>query len=254
MSNCRTGPDQIHHGEYNIQGVGEREKTTWTTDAITALFGSEDSNAARRGALCFWDVIPRIAGDKLMVEVMTGHQSHYYMNGQLPHESGQPIPVYFLTVPPGSGFTFHVVCDLPFLRRAAPELAASDRWRSLLRQAFEHAFAWLGFGAKTSVGYGAMAAAGTGASRGEEAPSPAFQSEETVWENAALLLNPGKGEIVASRNGEKTAPLKGKEADALKAELTEDQRTRLKRKKALKGVTVRVRKRGNLIELTGVVS
>jgi len=24
MSNCRTGPDQIHHGEYNIQGVGER--------------------------------------------------------------------------------------------------------------------------------------------------------------------------------------------------------------------------------------
>jgi len=78
------------------------------------------------------------------------------MQGDSPHDSGQPVPVYFLTVPPGSGFTFYVVCDLPFLRRLAPELAQDDRWKTLLKQAFEHAFDWLGFGAKTAVGYGAM--------------------------------------------------------------------------------------------------
>lgn len=72
-----------------------------------------------RGVLSFWDVIPQIAGDKLHVEVMTPHQTHYYQNGQSPHDSGQPNPILFLTVPPGSKFDFHVVCDLPALQRLA---------------------------------------------------------------------------------------------------------------------------------------
>lgn len=128
----------------------------WTFDAINALFGNEDSNDARRGALSFWDVFPRIEGNRLMVEVMTAHQSHYYQANQSPHESGQPNPINFLTVPPGSGFTFHVVCNRPFLARIAPGLAKDDRWKALLAEAFAHAFDWLGFGAKTAVGYGAM--------------------------------------------------------------------------------------------------
>ncbi|MDE0374093.1 MAG: hypothetical protein OXI73_16345, partial [Rhodospirillales bacterium] len=47
-------------------------------------------------------------------------------------------------------------CDLARLGLLAPELAENDRWKRLLRTAFEHAFEWLGFGAKTAVGYGAM--------------------------------------------------------------------------------------------------
>jgi len=128
----------------------------WTAATIDALFGKEDSNDAQRGALTFWDVIPQIKGNKLMVEVMTGHQGHYYMEGQTPHESGRPNLINFLTVPLKSGFSFHVLCDRPFLRRIAPELAENDRWKALLQQAFNHAFDWLGFGAKTTVGYGAM--------------------------------------------------------------------------------------------------
>lgn len=140
------------------------EKRGWEDGVIEALFGKQDSNDAQRGALTFWDVIPQIKGDSLMVEIMTPHQSHYYQQNRdrrsgdsaTPHDSGQPNPIYFLTVPPGSGFAFHVVCDLAHLRRFAPELAENNQWKDLFTAAFEHAFQWLGFGAKTAVGYGAM--------------------------------------------------------------------------------------------------
>lgn len=134
---------------------------------IDALFGLESNDGDTehvRGALVFWDVIPQIEGDSLAVDIMTPHQSHYYQqkldkksgSSTNPHDSGQPNPISFLTVPPGSGFAFHVQCDLIHLARLAPELAESSRWKTLLKAALEHAFQWLGFGAKTAVGYGAM--------------------------------------------------------------------------------------------------
>lgn len=140
----------------------------WTCAAIDVLFGREDSDHAQRGVLSFWDVIPQIKGDSLMVEIMTPHQSHYYQQknergagrSTTPHDSGQPNPIAFLTVPPGSTFSFHVVCDVRRLERLDGALLGNDggqpRWHTLLEAAFEHAFAWLGFGAKTAVGYGAM--------------------------------------------------------------------------------------------------
>jgi CRISPR-associated protein Cmr6 len=139
------------------------DKEGWTEHAITHLFGldSEDRGKEhRRGALTFWDVLPQLEGDTLHVDVMTPHQSHYYQPGKEivpPHDSGQPIPIPFLTVPPSSRFTFHVQCDLRLLRRRDESLAAADRWQALMQAAFRHAFEWLGFGAKTAVGYGAMA-------------------------------------------------------------------------------------------------
>ena len=137
----------------------------WTDPAIDALFGRasiDGETDLQRGALMFWDVIPQLEGDALQVEVMTPHQSHYYQKGRdgkydTPHESGQPNPINFLTVPPRSRFVFHVQCDLPFLARLSPELARDGRWQQLLTAALTHAFQWLGFGAKTAVGYGAMA-------------------------------------------------------------------------------------------------
>ncbi len=133
----------------------------WTPASIDALFGKtgDDTDALgnpmlQRGALMFWDVLPQIADDALQVEVMTPHQTHYYQNGDSPHESGQPNPIHFLTVPPDSKFVFHVQCDLA---RLTPELARDDHWQALLTAALAHAFQWLGFGAKTAVGYGAMA-------------------------------------------------------------------------------------------------
>jgi len=132
------------------------DRHEWDSATIDVLFGPETNESgvgARRGALQFWDVIPQVETAALAVDVMTPHQSHYYQRGEVPHDSGQPVPVCFLTVPPKSRFVFHVQCDPAFM---TPELAEGSRWQALLRVAFVHAFDWLGFGAKTSVGYGAL--------------------------------------------------------------------------------------------------
>lgn len=139
----------------------------WHQTAIDALFGKapdRNDEGGWRGALICWDVLPQLAGNTLQVEVMTPHQGHYYQkvretrsgSSDSPHESGQPTPINFLTVPPGSAFDFHLQCDRPLLERSAPELVENNQWQALLVAALEHAFAWLGFGAKTAVGYGAM--------------------------------------------------------------------------------------------------
>lgn len=127
----------------------------WDQAAIDVLFGKEtesgDTETERtRGALTFWDVFPQC--DRLAVDIMNPHYGDYYQGNTPPTDCGQPIPIFFLTVPENSGFTFHVQCD----RARLPGDWPADRWRALLEVAFAHAFDWLGFGAKTAVGYGAM--------------------------------------------------------------------------------------------------
>lgn len=77
---------------------------------LDILFGREPpvgDSVLVRGGLTFWDIIPQIKGDSLMVEIMTPHQSYYYQqkrerkagDSETPHDSGQPNPISFLTVP-----------------------------------------------------------------------------------------------------------------------------------------------------------
>jgi CRISPR-associated protein Cmr6 len=127
----------------------------WDQPTIDVLFGKEtesgDTETERtRGALIFWDVFPKC--HKLAVDIMNPHYGEYYQGKTTPHDSGQPIPIFFLIVPANSGFTFHVQCNHSRLPADWPE----KRWRELLKAAFAHAFDWLGFGAKTTVGYGGM--------------------------------------------------------------------------------------------------
>ncbi len=126
----------------------------WDQPAIDALFGDEtgagnDEAGRTRGALIFWDVFPRC--DRLKVEIMNPHYGDYYQGKTTPADCGSPIPIYFLTVPEQSDFTFHVQCNLTLL---TDDLG--NRWKDLLQAGFGHAFDWLGFGAKTAVGYGQM--------------------------------------------------------------------------------------------------
>ncbi|RME81390.1 MAG: type III-B CRISPR module RAMP protein Cmr6, partial [Zetaproteobacteria bacterium] len=107
------------------------------------------NNALRRslfnmGALSFWDVFPQ---GKLTIEIMTPHHANYLQKGGTPHDSEKPNPIPFLAVAPGAKFHFFV--------QQIGDIGDCD-WRDVLIQCFQHAFDWLGFGAKTSVGYGAM--------------------------------------------------------------------------------------------------
>lgn len=164
---------------------------SWTIQDIDILFGRGDTDdeksrgVIRRGALIFWDVFPGM--DKLSLEIMNPHQAHYYQKKESPHDTGKPIPIYFLTVPPGTAFAFHIQCQLSFLTE---DLRKGGRWKGLVTAALEHAFDWLGFGAKTAVGYGAMAVDHQAQADRErirkEAEEKRRQEEEAIQRQKAL--------------------------------------------------------------------
>lgn len=253
---------------YAVRFDAETEKSL---SVIDLLFGRECEKKEKehfRGLLSFWDVIPEIEGGRLRVEVMTAHQSHYYQNKKSPHESGSPNPIYFLTVPPRSTFLFHVACDLPRLRLFAPDLA-ENRWRDLLTAAFRLAFEWIGFGAKTAVGYGAFSETkpSTDTARVQtaagsfrptpvapSAPPPEVKKSDEEWKDAMLVWNPGTQGVSAKPKdgGKPTAELKGEAAGGLLAALGTERAEKLKKKRSLQGITVKVRKEGNNIILVGI--
>jgi CRISPR-associated protein Cmr6 len=153
----RKAAEELLSGDWNDDTQG------WSADAIRALFGPGEEDETRdsnplQGALRFWDVIPTppaaIKNDKalLTVEIMTPHHSGYYQDCKTPNTSESPTPISFLAVAAEARFTFHVECNPA---RLNPELQAN--WRLLVEAAFAHAGKWLGFGAKTAVGYGRMA-------------------------------------------------------------------------------------------------
>ena len=228
----------------------------FTDAAINALFGPEEVKQpedAQRGALDFWDVFPNPAGGKLVVEIMTPHYGKYYQGDEAPHDSGAPVPVSFLAVPAKSNFDFHVVCHAARL-----PAALQSQWRDLLDGAFKHAFAWVGFGAKTSVGYGAMApvvaAVAPTAPAGAAVTAAAVSANFQLWPTAKLTFAPNTGEIKAAFDGKMTVGLKGPQADALRTALGEDRTTRLKKRLELKDVAVEVQQEGNKLTLIGLAA
>jgi len=129
----------------SIKGVLRRAAEELDVDAavVDELFGSSAAEGSQ-GALNFWDVFPQ---GQLALDIMTPHYGDYYQGKASPHDSGQPNPIVFLTVAPEARFAFHV--------EMIHQSGILD-WQVMLEQCFDHAFDWLGFGAKTSVGYGAM--------------------------------------------------------------------------------------------------
>lgn len=243
----------------------------WNDEKINALFGHEAGDEGLiRGALDFWDVIPQIKGDALAVEVMTPHQGHYYQqkndrksgSSTTPHDSGQPNPITFLTVPPGSAMNFYVRCDETRLKILAPELL--DNWRSLLTAAFEHAFEWLGFGAKTAVGYGAMQTEAQRQRRIDEEKQRQQQRKEQekaeavrqaeanaeTWEGARFKFNRGNGMFSAEKSGQ-TAYASGDDGKQCFASLPADLQRKIQTGQFVKG-TARIARLDKEIKLLSV--
>ena len=124
-----------------------------TNAVIDALFGPENTTVARRGALTCWDVFPRCEDD-MTVEIMTPHFGHYYQRDESPHDAGKPTPIPFLAVPAGTKLDFVLTFEAALIPEEHRDALAN--WQVPVRRIVAHAFKWLGFGAKTAVGYGAM--------------------------------------------------------------------------------------------------
>lgn len=116
-------------------------------EEIEILFG-EDQNDATRGALIFWDGFPQC--DRMTVEVMTPHQSDYYQGKSSPHDQGTPTPIQFLAVPANTNMNLIIQCDTTKLKQQDYD------WQAKVIEIVNYASKWLGFGAKTFVGYGSF--------------------------------------------------------------------------------------------------
>jgi CRISPR-associated protein Cmr6 len=219
--------EEPRHEVHERNGSSDKQgKRLFSASDLDVLFGCEpkkgDTNHLR-GVLSFWDVIPQIEGNSLMVEIMTPHQSHYYQQKDAagstsPHDSGLPNPISFLTVPPKSQFAFHVVCNTAQLEHLAPDLANNERWKVLLHEAFEHAFSWLGFGAKTSVGYGAMISE----AEQKKPPPPTTQA----WAGAKIKFNRSNKALSVEKDGQTAVAIQPKGEELLNT-LPADVRTKI---------------------------
>jgi CRISPR-associated protein Cmr6 len=106
---------------------------------------------ARRGEVIFLDAFPvelvvsqdGQAWPILERDILNPHYSPYYTGGRPPADYWSPVPVYFLTVRPGTRFHFRLAC------RDSNLLSTVAGW---LREAL-HRF---GIGAKTGAGYGVL--------------------------------------------------------------------------------------------------
>jgi len=136
-----------------FEAIGE----PWLVDRRGTLLGLPDepkqvAKLHNRGALQVWDAIPLPPAKRMEVDVMTPHFPGYYQDGKLPTDNQDPVPIYFLTLPAGTKMRFVVACHPTGLEPA--RVVRSARWKELAASGLEHAFAWLGFGAKTTAGYG----------------------------------------------------------------------------------------------------
>jgi len=128
--------------EYKKTGIVPDEDAT-----LVKYFGSmsQDTGKQSRGQLMFLDAYPK---DKisLKVDIMNPHFGKFYSgDNKQPVETELPVPIKFLTVEKDTAFVF---------RCAFVPLGNSTCNEAEIRKIFTTAFEKVGFGGKTSIGYG----------------------------------------------------------------------------------------------------
>ncbi|RME70191.1 MAG: type III-B CRISPR module RAMP protein Cmr6 [Planctomycetota bacterium] len=149
----------------------EADKLRWLVPIVEQTGGSRDVDAETvrawlrglqsertdrsvprwRGALVFHDVYPALPPGGMHLEVMTPHFAPWYRGeAEWPTDDMGPLPLGFLAI--GTGVELSVPVE--YRPWAFVPAGLGDRWRELVKTAFEYAGREVGFGAKTSAGYG----------------------------------------------------------------------------------------------------
>ncbi len=116
---------------------------------LEKYFGLTDTNKSRRGQLMFLDAYPR-GNVELKLDIMNPHFGKYYDGtDKQPVETESPVPIKFLTVKQGTEFVFNCAY-LPLDEKDRSDEKVKDD----VEKMFATAFSKLGFGGKTSIGYG----------------------------------------------------------------------------------------------------
>ncbi len=117
---------------------------------LVAIFGrppeGEKEEMAQAGGAIYFDAIP-VRAPKLELDVMNPHYPEYYQHKKPPTAWQSPIPVYFLTVAPGTEIAFAVGWRTELDETGLRLLALARQW-------LEGGLKELGAGAKTTAGYG----------------------------------------------------------------------------------------------------
>lgn len=229
--------------------------------AYRALFGFTERDDGEQGLIHFHDGLLLADGPDerpLVVDVLTSHHSEYYTGGggHPPADWDDPIPNPFLAV--RAGARYRVALE----PRGGEAARGWARWLAdvVLPAALEEE----GIGAKTAAGYGRMRPIdATGPRPGERAaaipraatappaapvpPRVAAPPVEESWEGAVLVLNRGRGELVAHAGSRKAWAPRG----AVALNLSEDDIKRLDGRGELRGVTAMVKRDGGRYVLMG---
>jgi CRISPR-associated protein Cmr6 len=174
----QVNPDDVE--SFVKAALSPDDKKIWLSKPAEFLVALLESIPLRRsvclrGSISFWDVLPEPRDNNLRVDIMNPHYSHYYQadnDGSIrpPGDWDNPNPIFFLAMPPGTKFRFILRFE-PIV--SLPE-SYRNRWKNLMAMALDHAFSWLGFGAKTSLGYGLMR---------EDLEDPQYQQKLLEQEN-----------------------------------------------------------------------
>jgi CRISPR-associated protein Cmr6 len=125
---------------------------------------------------------------------MTPHHSQYLQHDGSPHANEQPTPIPFLAVAAGSHCTLYVQCNPALIPADHAELR--DGWRALIEAAIDLAGEWLGFGAKTAVGYGRLEIDPKVRAQREAEREKQEQERQQREAEAALALKPADQQLL----------------------------------------------------------
>jgi len=146
-------------GRFKADANGNQLELDDREPSLRKYFGDTDTKAKDyiRGQLVFLDAFPETP-PTLKIDIMNPHFQNYYGGTQPPLDCDDPNPIKFLAVQEGTVFVFRVLAS-PLAQSALKETDPvqsdfgpdDDRH---VRAMFLTVFEELGFGGKTSVGYG----------------------------------------------------------------------------------------------------
>lgn len=159
---------------------------------VLDLFG-EGGDQGHEGRVAFLDGIP--LGDEqgkitLEIDVMTPHHAQYYSGGGVAHDCEGPVPLPFLCIPAGQRFEVALVCT-DASRSPSGWLDEAKKW---LLKGFEE----IGFGAKTTSGYGVLVEKGQATLPDETAAASPAPSSASGTAEAQSGISASPEEFIAT--------------------------------------------------------